>query len=1144
MTTTSVFQNKPDFYYTKDECLKGAKDIEQTNPRYKNFKQALFTAGDEDQFQYYRDETNSDVCLTNISLDDNLFQDQNIITEWKKYKNLRADAVINTFRYIFHKFKKGIFVKIAGNKIKVFLPFSNAHFTNEWSHKIKIDNTKYGTMNDFMRHITEIQGYKFNPKNVNENIDEWYANNCLVRYEYPINEGDSNVGNVKNMLEELCATRIVPDIEFFINRRDFPLLTRNDVEPYNNIWGKDTPLVSHNYKQYAPILSMSCTKQYADIMIPTWEDWARIQSQEGKWFPKSCREYNEKFNIPWDKKKPTAVFRGGSTGCGVTINNNPRLKLAYLSHNQPKPLDNETNIPFLDAGIVNWNLRPRKQENDEYLQTIDIKKLPFGLSSRLSPQEQAGYKYIVNVDGHVTAFRLSLELSMGSVILLVNSEWKIWYSHLLIPYEHYVPIKEDLSDIFEQIKWCRDNDSKCEQIAKNAIEFFNKYLQKKSVLDFMQKLFVNMKNEMGVYLYNTQTPLHTMIDYEYKNLDFSFPKSNKTINDVNFIPKMKRTYGLLQGLEWVIRKIISEGDFERVANERRLIFQNKMGYIRDFELAKFSLAIKTTSDPQKIKEHIHEAYIATQEINKLSKYIPNFVYVFGLYSKDKTVNVITERIHGETLHEYINSQKFEIKEFMFIVMQICLAIQVAQNKCGLIHYDLTPWNIVLQRTTTPITFDYILEHDKIIRIRTSIIPVIIDYGKSHVIHNNIHHGFINMFNCSTIQDIVTLLVTSIDQITQKRIPQNDFSNLLHLANFLSGTKYRTNTFESAKDMRNFFGKARKYTNLIANNKYELEKYTPYDLIKYIMKKQAYKFDLGVVKEFRTNIDDGNARQVFEYILSSTQQERLDTYINVFVRLKYCTIPQPKNLFFIYFAAQSLQHNLLSVQDNMMDFITTHKIDSSQYKKIVTDTMNFINRVYTEKIDTINEEQVEYNIFDGFDKLKRATYTENTFLVPQNILKIITSNQDTDLSEYKEIIEIVLLNQGTYKIKDKNRTEYLKIFNKLLSTSSINMKNNTANINTLNLLSNKVYTQDKLILEVLLAHKSDNNCDNALVYLKTYQNILHKIQPTKIEPTQNELKIVDIIEPTKNELKKIDVIEPIQIDPFSNWLGNIGSYHYK
>ena len=67
MTTTSVYQKKPDFYYSKDECVKGAKDIDQTNPRYKNFKQALFTAGDEDQFQYYRDATNSDVCIPTIS---------------------------------------------------------------------------------------------------------------------------------------------------------------------------------------------------------------------------------------------------------------------------------------------------------------------------------------------------------------------------------------------------------------------------------------------------------------------------------------------------------------------------------------------------------------------------------------------------------------------------------------------------------------------------------------------------------------------------------------------------------------------------------------------------------------------------------------------------------------------------------------------------------------------------------------------------------------------------------------------------------------------------------------------------------------------------------------------------------------------
>ena len=33
---------------------------------------------------------------------------------------------------------------------------------------------------------------KFNEKNINFNISTWYANNFLLRYEYPINEGEEN----------------------------------------------------------------------------------------------------------------------------------------------------------------------------------------------------------------------------------------------------------------------------------------------------------------------------------------------------------------------------------------------------------------------------------------------------------------------------------------------------------------------------------------------------------------------------------------------------------------------------------------------------------------------------------------------------------------------------------------------------------------------------------------------------------------------------------------------------------------------------------------------------------------------------------------------------------------------------------------
>ena len=70
----------------------------------------------------------------------------------------------------------------------------------------------------------------------------------------------------------------------------------------------------------------------------------------------------------------------------------------------------------------------------------------------MSPEEQSNFKYIINVDGHSKAYRLSLELSMGSVILFVESDYTMWFMKFLKPYHHYIPINKDLSDLIEQNK--------------------------------------------------------------------------------------------------------------------------------------------------------------------------------------------------------------------------------------------------------------------------------------------------------------------------------------------------------------------------------------------------------------------------------------------------------------------------------------------------------------------------------------------------------------------------------------------------------------------------------------------------------------------------------------------------------------------
>ena len=92
MTTTSFLQKYPDYYETIEDCINFNKNYnkEQSNPRYKNFVQINFTAGDEEQFQKYRYEKNNlkEINPNEIDLKNNLFLEYKIFCEWEKYKNL------------------------------------------------------------------------------------------------------------------------------------------------------------------------------------------------------------------------------------------------------------------------------------------------------------------------------------------------------------------------------------------------------------------------------------------------------------------------------------------------------------------------------------------------------------------------------------------------------------------------------------------------------------------------------------------------------------------------------------------------------------------------------------------------------------------------------------------------------------------------------------------------------------------------------------------------------------------------------------------------------------------------------------------------------------------------------------------------
>lgn len=793
---------------TVEECKTYINQKLLSNYRYKYLEED--TAGDIDQFNASR--VREDLKpKPEPSFNTNVFENKRVINQiWHKNRNLDSRAVANTFRYIFHKFKKGIFIRIADNKLQTFLPFDNAHYKNEFGHILKVD-PKYGSIQDFLDHISKLLGYRSNKQNIKP-FDEWIANNSLVRYE--VDNGttiaaasNNNKVTLYDMFMTMCKERNVPDLEFFVNRRDYPQMKVDGTEPYNHIWGsKHHPLESHNYDKYAPILSGSSTKMHADITFPTYEDWARATYQKtGLVFPNACREYPDIKSTPWNKKIGKAVFRGATTGSGVTAATNQRLRALEIGYQHRD---------VLDIGITKWNLRPRKLENSEYLQTIEptfskvikLKGKDYPKANKLSLQEQSQYKYILTLEGHVAGYRLSYELSSGSVVLLAASQWQMWYYPFLKAYEHYVPVKEDLSDLLSQIEWCKANDDKCARIADNARAFYNKYLDTEGILDFLQKEMWELASRTKPYTYLPNLTIWAIENEERQLFDEGSSLVLKFTNDVyaHSLPNSPRCVGALDGVLKVMR---SKSISDLTWNET--IFRNVNGRIDLFTTNGVGVVGKKANNRAKTLEHIHESYIGLNAVNKMVARVPNFAYVFGPL-KDAQDMVFVEYIDGMSLINWLKSPQYNFKDFIAILVQINLALSVAQNYVGFIHYDLYPWNVMVQGSSARYykdddtsSFTYFLNFQttpngerkqNVVTIKPSVVPVMIDYGKSRAIvyepqYGTIDHGFANLYQQNSIVDTLTILYGSLNVLKDaKRLGQNeikllDFPQRLGLASY-------------------------------------------------------------------------------------------------------------------------------------------------------------------------------------------------------------------------------------------------------------------------------------------------------------------------------------------------------------------------
>ncbi|XP_071785645.1 protein O-glucosyltransferase 2-like [Asterias amurensis] len=233
----------------------------------------------------------------------------------------------------------------------------------------------------------------------------------------------------------------LPDVEFFINLGDWPLEKKS---------ANDSPL---------PILSWCGSDDTRDIVMPTYDITESTLETLGR-VSLDMLSVQANTGPKWINKTTKAFWRGRDS-------RRERLNLVKLSRSQPD---------LIDAALTNFFFF--RNEEEEYGPKV----------KHISFFDFFKYKYQINIDGTVAAYRLPYLLSGDSAVLKHDS---VYYEHFykqIQPWVHYIPFKKDLSDIVEKIKWAQTHDEEAQQIAKNAQQFARENLLSNNIFCYYYQL--------------------------------------------------------------------------------------------------------------------------------------------------------------------------------------------------------------------------------------------------------------------------------------------------------------------------------------------------------------------------------------------------------------------------------------------------------------------------------------------------------------------------------------------------------------------------------------------------------------------------------------------------------------------------------
>jgi hypothetical protein len=220
-----------------------------------------------------------------------------------------------------------------------------------------------------------------------------------------------------------------------------------------------------------PVFEPSCAPAYWCVAMPSPFHVARALGVPGSQPPNATA-------FPWAARTSKAWWRGELAVPDHTLRSTlltlPRLKVLSIARQRPDLMDVRL------SGLDHDSLEHALGADDIGARAHDL-LLAAGLDEAEANAVASGenyapfathgprFRFQLSLHAVISSWRLHELLLSGSALLLQEHAVAEWLSARLVPWEHYIPVADDLSDLVARIEWLRADDDRARRLAESAL---------------------------------------------------------------------------------------------------------------------------------------------------------------------------------------------------------------------------------------------------------------------------------------------------------------------------------------------------------------------------------------------------------------------------------------------------------------------------------------------------------------------------------------------------------------------------------------------------------------------------------------------------------------------------------------------------